>query len=58
MKLRYYAAIVTGSLDFMIVAIALWTFTKIDVIEIAFISSFAYLIGYISVIISTERRET
>lgn len=55
--MRLYAAIVTGSLAFMLCVFMTWSWTSMDVLEIAVWGVFAYYIGLAAVLWITEPRQ-
>ncbi len=54
MKLRFYAAVVTGVLADIITCLALWCCTSMSLPGIAFASLIAYLIAIYAVMVATE----
>lgn len=57
MKLRYYAALVTGALAEIFSCGALWMFTNLQIQEVAFLAVLAFWLGIAAVMLITGYRE-
>lgn len=57
MKLRYYAAIVTGVMALTTTTLGLWTFTQVRLGGIMFAALTAYYFGVAAVLLATEPRK-
>lgn len=57
MKLRYYAAIVTGALAEVLTVAVLWMHTGLPIHEIAFLAVPSYFAGIMSVLAVTQKKK-
>ena len=57
MKMRYYAAIVTGCLAEILTMAALWVWTEMDLLEVAVWAVLIYLAAMCTVLWATEPKK-